>query len=412
MILVVEGEVVGRRGWRWFVGVVAVILAAAIAVTGPAAQVLASPTWPAPPHLSVPSAVLMDAATGQILYEKGAQDKRYPASMTKMMTLYLTFEAIHQGKVHLEDIVPISSNAYDTGGSQVYLDPREKFTLKDMITFVAVHSGNDAAVAIAEYLGGTVDQFVKRMNEKAAQLGLKNTHFVNPDGLHDPNHYTTAYDMALLARDLIQTYPEVLDYTKIQDVWIRNHTFDVSTTNNLLGKYPGMDGLKTGYTDEAGYCLAATAQRSGMRLISVIMGASDDLARQQQTTALLDYGFMNFKPLPLFKSGELLDVTATVLNGVPEALPVTTKSPVAPLVPEGVKAADLVRTVEWKPGLEAPISQGDPVGTVSYRLGDRTLLQVPLYAAQDDSKAGFFRMMFRGLVHFVAGAVESVFKRL
>ncbi|MBX6395579.1 MAG: D-alanyl-D-alanine carboxypeptidase [Alicyclobacillaceae bacterium] len=402
-----------RMGWRWLTGFIAVFFVATAVMSGSVALAEGSGVvWPSPPQLSVPSAILMDAGTGQILYEKNAHERRYPASMTKMMTLYLTFEAIHQGKAHLDDIVPISTNAYNTGGSQVYLDPKEKFTLKDMIIFVAVHSGNDAAVAIAEYLGGSVDQFVKRMNDKAQELGLKDTHFVNPDGLHDPNHYTTAYDMAVLARALVRTYPEVLDYTKIHDVWIRNHTFDVTTTNNLLGKYPGLDGLKTGFTDEAGYCLAATAQRDNVRLISIIMGATDDGARQEQTTALLNYGFMNFKPLLLSRAGQPLDLTALVPNGVPEKLPVTTKMDVALLVPEGVSAASLARSVDWKPGLSAPIEQGQEVGSVTYRLGDRVLLQVPLVAAQQDEKAGFIRMMFRGIVHFVVGVVESAFKRL
>ncbi|ADG04790.1 Serine-type D-Ala-D-Ala carboxypeptidase [Kyrpidia tusciae DSM 2912] len=404
---------VGRIHRRWFVGFVAVVVFLAAVVAGmPMPGRAAGVAWPAPPHLTAPSAVLMDAATGQILYEKGADDKRYPASMTKMMTLYLTFEAIHDGKAHLDDIVPISQNAYNTGGSEVYLDPREKFTLKDMITFVAVHSANDAAVAIAEYVGGSVGQFVKRMNEKAQELGLTQTHFVNPDGLHDPNHYTTAMDMAILARDLITKYPEVLDYTKIHDMWIRNHTFNVSATNNLLGKYPGMDGLKTGFTDQAGYCLTATAQQGGVRLISVIMKDPDDQSRQKDTTALLDYGFKNFTPLSLLKPGDPLDVKAEVPDGVIESLPVTTQVPLAPLVPEGTKADDLVRTVQWTPGLKAPVAQGQQVGTVSYRLGDQQLLQLPLYAVEKDDKAGFIRMMFRGLIHFVTGAVESVFKRL
>lgn len=404
---------VGRIHRRWFVGFVAVVVFLAAVVAGmPMTGRAAGVVWPAPPHLTAPSAVLMDAATGQILYEKGADDKRYPASMTKMMTLYLTFEAIHDGKAHLDDIVPISQNAYNTGGSEVYLDPREKFTLKDMITFVAVHSANDAAVAIAEYVGGSVGQFVKRMNEKAQELGLTQTHFVNPDGLHDPNHYTTAMDMAILARDLITKYPEVLDYTKIHDMWIRNHTFNVSATNNLLGKYPGMDGLKTGFTDQAGYCLTATAQQGGVRLISVIMKDPDDQSRQKDTTALLDYGFKNFTPLSLLKPGDPLDVKAEVPDGVIESLPVTTQVPLAPLVPEGTKADDLVRTVQWTPGLKAPVAQGQQVGTVSYRLGDQQLLQVPLYAVEKDDKAGFIRMIFRGLIHFVTGAVESVFKRL
>ncbi|MBE3552326.1 MAG: D-alanyl-D-alanine carboxypeptidase [Kyrpidia tusciae] len=403
----------GRIQRRWFVGFVAVVVFLAAVVAGmPMTGRAAGVVWPAPPHLTAPSAVLMDAATGQILYEKGADDKRYPASMTKMMTLYLTFEAIHDGKAHLDDIVPISQNAYNTGGSEVYLDPREKFTLKDMITFVAVHSANDAAVAIAEYVGGSVGQFVKRMNEKAQELGLTQTHFVNPDGLHDPNHYTTAMDMAILARHLITKYPEVLDYTKIHDMWIRNHTFNVSATNNLLGKYPGMDGLKTGFTDQAGYCLTATAQQGGVRLISVIMKDPDDQSRQTDTTALLDYGFKNFTPLSLLKPGDPLDVKAEVPDGVIESLPVTTQVPLAPLVPEGTKADDLVRTVQWTPGLKAPVAQGQQVGTVSYRLGDQQLLQLPLYAVEKDDKAGFIRMMFRGLIHFVTGAVESVFKRL
>ncbi|MDI3327736.1 MAG: D-alanyl-D-alanine carboxypeptidase family protein [Alicyclobacillaceae bacterium] len=402
-----------RKGWRrWLAGVFAALAGFAAAVPGSAAPAEGQAvSWPSPPSLEVPSAILMDAASGQILYEKNAHERRYPASMTKMMTLYLAFESIHQGKAHLEDIVPISENAYNTGGSQVYLDPREKFTLKDMITFVAVHSGNDAAVAIAEYLGGSVEQFVKRMNDKAKAMGLHETHFVNPDGLHDPNHYTSAYDMAVLARELVRTYPEVLEYTKLRDVWIRNHTFNASTTNNLLGKYPGLDGIKTGFTDEAGYCLAATAKREGVRLIGVIMGASDDEARQKQMTALLDYGFMNFKPLKLLQAGQPLDERAYVPNGVPAKLPATTKEDLVVLVPEGVSQAQLVRSVEWKAGLQAPIQQGDEIGTVLYRLGDRVLVRVPLVAAENDDKAGFLRMIFRGIANFVSGVVQSVFKR-
>ena len=245
-----------------------------------------------------PSAILMEASTGTVLYEKAADEKRSPASVTKIMTALLIFEAIEDGKLKLTDEAVTSAHAKSMGGSQVYLEEGEKQTVDTLLKCIMISSGNDAAVTMAEHIGGTEEEFVNRMNQRAQELGMKNTHFVDCCGLtEDPNHYTTARDIAIMSRELVTRFPQIYDYTT---VWMENIThvtrqgtkeFGLTNTNKLLRSYEGCKGLKTGSTSIAKYCLSATAVRGGIELISVIMTAPDSKTRFANAAELLNYGF-------------------------------------------------------------------------------------------------------------------------
>lgn len=256
--------------------------------------------------LQAKAGLLMDAKTGQILWEMNMNERRYPASVTKIMTMMLIYDAVAAGEKKWDDIVPVTKTAYGTEGSSVWLDPSEKWTLRDMLEFIAIPSANDACVTTAEFIGGSEEGFVARMNKRAQELGMTGTHFADTNGLHHPDHYTTAHDIALMARELITKYPEVLEITSVQSKMIRNGTFKLENTNHVLGRYEGLDGLKTGFTDEAGYNLAATAERNGFRLISVEMGAPNDAARVADTMTILDHGFNNYKQTTVVKKDDLV----------------------------------------------------------------------------------------------------------
>ena len=243
------------------------------------------------------SAILIEANSKQILYQKNAQEKLYPASTTKIMTMILMFEAINDQKISFDDEITTSKYAASMGGSQVYLEVGEKMSLQDMFKSIAIASANDASVAVGEYIAGSIEKFVTMMNEKAKELNLKNTHFKNATGLHDPDHYTCAYDLAIMAAYLIKIGGEdLLNVTSLYDSYIREDTkqsFWLVNTNKLLKLYDGVDGLKTGYTKEAGYCLVTTAKRDDQRIIGVLMNESAPKTRNEEMCNLLDYGFNN-----------------------------------------------------------------------------------------------------------------------
>lgn len=256
-------------------------------------------------NLSSESAILMDAESGKILYEKNIEEKLPMASMTKIMSMLLIMENIENGSLKYEDKVIISENASGMGGSQVFLQKGEEYTVNDLLKCIAVSSANDAVVAMAEKISGSVDEFVTLMNEKAKNLGLKNTNFANPHGLDNENHYSTAYDMAIIAKELLK-HEDILKYTSIYEdyltkpdgsqVWLVN-------TNRLVRFYDGVDGLKTGYTTEAGYCLTATAKKNDLRLISVVMKSPSAEERSSDTSTLLTYGFNSFKSNVIYSKG-------------------------------------------------------------------------------------------------------------
>ncbi|MCX8047381.1 MAG: D-alanyl-D-alanine carboxypeptidase, partial [Anoxybacillus gonensis] len=254
------------------------------------------------------SAILIERDTGAVLYEKNAHEPLPPASMTKIMTMLLIMEAIDQGKLKLDERVRASEYAASMGGSQIFLEPGEEMTVDDLLKGVAIGSGNDASVALAERIAGSEEAFVHLMNEKARQLGLKHTAFENTTGLPAKNHYSTAYDMAVMAKELLK-YDLITKYTGTYEDYLRENTnkkFWLVNTNRLVKFYPGVDGLKTGYTSEAKYCLTATAKKGNMRVIAVVFGAPTPKARNAQITKMLDYAFSHYETKPLYKKDETI----------------------------------------------------------------------------------------------------------
>ena len=255
------------------------------------------------------SGVLLEATTGKIIYEKERDKQVSVASMTKMVAQIIILEEIEKGHIKWNDIVTVSRNASDMGGSQIYLEEGEKITVEDLMKGISVASGNDATVAMAEYISGSEEKFVSKMNKKVKELGLKNTHFSNCTGLDEDNHYSSSYDMGIIARELIINHPDILKFSSIYEDYLRENTdrkFWLVNTNKLITQYEGTDGLKTGHTDDAGYCLAATTKRNNIRLIAIVLGEKESKIRNQETIKLLDYGFNNIKVKTLKKKGSII----------------------------------------------------------------------------------------------------------
>ena len=328
------------------------------------------------------SALLMDVATGTVLYESNAHERLAPASVTKVMTMLLIMEAIDSGKIGWEDTVTASEAAAAKGGSQVYLKVGETMTVTDMLKSIAVSSANDCACAMAEHIAGSESAFVTMMNEKARELGMNDTHFVNCTGLDDgenaSEHKTSAHDIALMSRELLKNHPDIKKFTTIWMDTIRSGTFGLSNTNKLVRFYQGATGLKTGFTSGAGYCLSATAQREGMELIAVVMGAETSPARNAACKSLLDYGFANFavvnpelteaEPIPV-KMGEIASVDARLSGS-------------GGLLIDKAKKNSVTMELQVEPFVTAPVSQGQRVGTLTVKAGEQTLGEIPLVAAQ------------------------------
>ena len=334
------------------------------------------------PEIAAPSALLMDAATGTVLYEKNADARLAPASVTKVMTLLLVMEALDSGQIGWDDTVVASEAASAKGGSQVYLEPGEQMSMDEMLKSVVVSSANDCATALAEHVAGSEAAFVSLMNARAAELGMTNTHFVNCTGLDDEpeaaEHLTTARDIALMSRALL-THPRIRDYTTIWMDTVRNGQFGLSNTNKLIRFYKGATGLKTGYTSAAGHCLSASAERDGVELIAVVLHCASSTERFESAKALLDYGFANFalatpdldvtlEPIPVTLG------TAESVQPVPED--------VSPILIARSQQASVTRTVELCEGVEAPVVLGQQLGTLRVEADGVLLREIPLVAAE------------------------------
>ena len=368
-------------------------LRVAIGGTGPAVQADAPAVLAAAPangglQLECRAAILMEPETGRVLYEK-APDERMPiASITKLMTLLLTFEAIRGGKLTLDTPVPVSEHAYHMGGSQIWLEPGEQFTLDEMIKAICVSSANDAAVAVAELVGGSEQGFVQSMNARAAELGMTNTVFHNACGLDAEGHLSTARDVAVMSRYILNTCPEVLHYTGIWTDTLRGGATQLVNTNKLLRRYNGITGLKTGTTGGAGVCISASAARDGLRLVAVILGAPSSKDRFEAAAALLDYGFGGWQaaPLPAPEVQPLqLKVKGSAEDGVPldySALPQTVLLP-----REGTAALTAQACLPQQ--LEAPVEKGQTVGTVQVYHGETLLGEYEVKAAADAPRMDF-----------------------
>ncbi len=332
-------------------------------------------------QLAAPSAVLMDLATGTVLYEVNAHQPMAPASVTKVMTLLLIMEAIDSGKIGWQDMVTASEAAAAKGGSQVYLKVGETMSVEEMVKSIAVSSANDCACAMAEYIAGSEAGFVERMNQRAQELGMENTHFVNCTGLDDDpsaaEHLTTAYDIAVMSRELLLNHPDIKRFTTIWMDTVRNGSFGLSNTNKLVRFYEGTTGLKTGYTSSAGHCLSASAQRDGLELVAVVLHCASSADRFQSAKALLDYGFANYALVPV-QDEAALPAVPVVLGAQEEVKPVIS-GPEQLLIAKEQKQS-ITRGVTLEPSVQAPVSQGQRLGTLTVRAGDEVLAEVPLVA--------------------------------
>ncbi len=372
------------KGIRCFV----LLMAAILALQGTVAA--------AGPEVSAKSAVLMDVETGQLLQEQNAHDRLAPASVTKVMTLLLIMEAIDSGVIDWKDTVTTSEAAAAKGGSQIYLKVGETMSVADMVKSIAVSSANDCACAMAEHLEGSEDAFVEKMNQRAKELGMKDSHFVNCTGLDDgenaKEHKTSAYDIAIMSRELLKYHPKIKEYTTIWMDTVRGGAFGLSNTNKMVRFYPGTTGLKTGFTSQAGYCLSASAVRDEMELIAVVMGCETSKARFAATKQLLDYGFANYALV----SPQWGPNAVAVKLGTKETVSAVPASQDAVLI-EKAQQGQVHQETELLESVEAPVSRGQRLGTLWIRVGEQVLKEIPLVAEESVEKLTFSQIFGRVL---------------
>ncbi|HHU33280.1 MAG: D-alanyl-D-alanine carboxypeptidase family protein [Zhaonellaceae bacterium] len=345
--------------------------------------------------LNAKGAILIDAESGQVLFEQNAHEPWYPASVTKIMTMALALEAVDKGKVSLNDIIRPSENACSYGGSQVWLDPRDEFTLEEMLIAIAVGSANDASVAVAEFISGTEENFVKMMNNKAKEIGATNTNFVNSHGLHDDNHYTTPADMAKIARYAL-SYPKLLELTSIKHYKFRDEPKELilHNTNKLLWRYPGTDGLKTGTTSKALRNLVSTVQKDNLRLIGVVMGVEQTGGHFSESIKLYNWGFALFKYEQLFSEGQIV-TTTKVSKGKTQEVPLVAAKKIGTIVKKDngeIKIEPIIKVPSYIP---APIKKGDKVGLVEILANGKLVNTIDLLAGDSVEKASFLNIFDR-----------------
>ncbi|WP_110111213.1 D-alanyl-D-alanine carboxypeptidase family protein [Bacillus sp. CGMCC 1.16541] len=342
------------------------------------------------------SAVLVERDTGEILYDKNSKQQLPPASMTKIMTMILIMEALDTGKITLTDKVRTSEYAASMGGSQIFLEPGEEMTVNEMLKGIAIGSGNDASVAMAEHIAGSEEQFVKMMNDKVNELGLKNTKFQNPTGLPTSNHYSTAYDMAMMAKELLK-YEDITNYTGKYEDYLRENTdkkFWLVNTNRLVKFYDGVDGVKTGYTSEAKYCLTATAKKGNMRVIAVVFGADTPKDRNNQVTKMLDYAFSQYETSPVYERDAVI-TKAEVNKGHKKDVNVVTSEPISILLKKGASAKDVKTEVKLNKNINAPVEKGDELGTIMIKKKNEVLSTSPLVAGEEVKEASWWQLFKR-----------------
>ncbi|ASB61438.1 D-alanyl-D-alanine carboxypeptidase [Bacillus sp. A053] len=342
------------------------------------------------------SAVLIERDTGKVLYNKNSNERLAPASMTKIMTMLLIMEALDKGKIKMSDKVRTSEHAASMGGSQIFLEPGEEMTVKEMLKGIAIASGNDASVAMAEFISGSEEEFVQKMNKKAKELGLKNTAFKNPTGLTEEGHYSSAYDMAIMAKELLK-YESITKFTGTYEDYLRENTdkkFWLVNTNRLIKFYPGVDGVKTGYTGEAKYCLTASAKKGNMRAIAVVFGASTPKERNAQVTKMLDFAFSQYETHPLYKRNETV-AKVKVKKGKQKLIELTTSEPISILTKKGEDMNNVKKEIKMKDNISAPIQKGQELGTLVLKKDGEVLAESPVAAKEDMKKAGFITFLKR-----------------
>lgn len=372
--------------------VCAVLCAVMLVTVTPAAAALSDE------EVKAPAAVLMEPETGRVLYEKNGHEVRECASITKVMTLLLVMEAIDGGKIAMTDTVTASEHASSMGGSDIWLAPGETMTVDEMIKATVVASANDAAVALAELVSGTEEAFVEEMNKKAKELGMKETVFKNCNGLDEDGHVTSAYDVALMSRALMQ-HEKIFDYTSIWIDYLRDGKTQLVNTNKLLKSYKGITGLKTGTTGKAGSCISATAEREGLSLIAVVLGSTTGKERFNAAATLLDYGFANFamsKP----ELSETLPIVA-VTGGMEKEVTVKADIKGQVLVQKG-KEKELKSSIELSESVEAPVQKGQVLGKVIYKLGDEKVAEYPITAEKAVDKISFSSVLWNFFCHLLS----------
>lgn len=397
---------VRKQIYRMLAAVMAVVVLAQSTVLAEEGAVQGSAVNSTAVSLTSPSAILMEASTGTVLFEKNPDEVRSPASITKIMTLLLTFEALEKGRIKLEDEVTTSAYAKSMGGSQVFLEEGEIQTVDTLIKCITVASGNDASVAMAEYVAGSETEFVNMMNEKAALLGMNNTHFLDCCGLtSDSAHHTTARDVAIMSRELITRYPQIYNYTKI---WMEDIThvtrqgskpFTLSSTNKLLKQYQWTTGLKTGSTNAAKYCFSATANKDGIDLIAVIMGAPDFKVRFSEAKSLLEYGFALTRLYVDENKEPLGDILVT--GGKADQLRVEPKGIFRYLDTTGADFSQIQKNYLYADNVTAPVEKGAEVGYISYSLGGVELGRTPIIASEAVEKAYFMDYLKKILIKYL-----------
>ena len=352
------------------------------------------------------ASIIMEASTGEILYKNNINEKYAPASMTKMMSLLLVMEYIEEGGMTLDEMVTVSENASNMGGSQIFLKTGEKMSVSDLLKGVTIASANDAVVALAERVAGTEEAFVKKMNEKARELNLKNTNFKNVHGLDEANHYSTALDMATIARELV-SHEKILEFSSIYEDYLRANTNEqvwLVNTNKLVRFYKGADGLKTGYTKEAGYCLTATAKKDGMRLITVVMGEPDSSTRNSETTKLLDYGFEQYELETMLTKNSVIGKTK-ISKSTKENVNIVPIQDVTLLHKKGEKRKNSSYELELD-DIKVPIKKGEKVGILKVKEDDNVIREIPVSVDEDIKKANVFELYLRYLKDVVSGDIN------
>ena len=333
------------------------------------------------------AAILIDEDSGTVLYEKNADESRPIASITKIMTLLLTFEALEAGKVSLSDTVPVSEHAYHMGGSQIWLEPGEQLTLDEMLKAICISSANDAAVAVAEFIGGSEPVFVERMNARAKELGMQSTTFRNACGLDEDGHLSTARDVAIMSREMLLNHPEIENYCTVWMDTLRGGATQLVNTNKLLKSYNGITGLKTGTTGKAGVCISASASRDDLRLIAVVLGSASGKERFQAASTLLDYGFAHYESAAAALPGDAPQ-TLPVEHGTAATVPLNYESPGHCLMPKG-EGGTLEAVVELPASLSAPVAAGEQVGRIKILHQGTEMCSYPITAAQNVDALSF-----------------------
>ena len=358
---------------------------------------------PSAPQLAAASYILMDFNSGRILVEHNADQRVDPASITKLMTAYVVFSELDQGNISLPETVPVSEKAWRTGGSRMFIEPDMQVSVEDLVRGMVIQSGNDASVALAEHVAGSEEAFASLMNHFSEQLGMTGTHFVNATGLPDPDHYTTARDVAVLSLATVRDFPDYYAWYAEKEFTFNN--IRQHNRNTLLWRDPAIDGLKTGHTEAAGYCLAASAKRDGMRLISAVMGSASESTRASESQTLLNYGFRFFETVQLYQGGQEL-ARARVWKGLTEDVALGIAEELFVTIPRG-RYDELEARVEVQPELTAPLAAGDAVGAIRVVLGDETVASRDLLTLAPVEEAGFFGSMMDSMTLWFDGLFDD-----